>query len=178
MRLLPEEYLKAVPPMPVVLLCTVHNDVMNAAPFAWITPVSMAPPLLSAAVRKTRDTFKNIVDTGEFVISVPGPDLLNKVKKAAFSYPRDVSEFDMAGLTPEKSEHVEPAGIAECWANIECRLEWMKEAGDHHIVVGRVVGVNVSDDVPAEDFDLRTPDSILHHGGGRDRFASVGDDLE
>ena len=46
-----------------------------------------------------------------------------------------------------KSRIVKPFRIGECQTNFECKLEWMKEAGDHYVVVGRVVAADIRDDV-------------------------------
>ncbi|MFW3146927.1 MAG: flavin reductase family protein [Thermoplasmatota archaeon] len=174
MDLTGSDFLKATPPMPVVLLSTLHGEVKNAAPYAWHMPISMAPPLLGVAIRKTRDTFKNIMDTGEFVVCIPPPSLKDKVILTAKALPRDRSEFELAGLTPIRSRKVAPFGIGECPANLECRLVWSKEAGDHHVVVGEVLHASVSEELGDAD-GIRWPEPLLHIGGGRNLYAGIGD---
>jgi flavin reductase (DIM6/NTAB) family NADH-FMN oxidoreductase RutF len=46
-----------------------------------------------------------------------------------------------------KSRIVKPFRIKECQSNFECKLEWMKEAGDHYVVIGRVVAADIRDNV-------------------------------
>lgn len=169
------DYLKATTPMPVVLVSTLHGDVKNIAPYAWHMPISMDPPLLGVAIRNIRDTFKNIEDTGEFVLCVPGTGLKKSVIKTARSLPRDKSEFDISDLTPMESKVVKPFGVKECQTNIECKLEWMKEAGDHHVVVGKVVHVQISDDLIKDGAKIEHPDPLVHIGGGRNLYAGLGD---
>jgi flavin reductase (DIM6/NTAB) family NADH-FMN oxidoreductase RutF len=147
MELEPEEFMQRIAPPPVVLVSTLYGETKNVAPFGMIMPVSSHPPLLALGVSEKRDTFKNIRETGEFVVGVAGPDLVKQIEVASEGFPRDVSEFDKAGLTPEKSRMVKPYRIGECQANFECRLEWLQEAGDHYIIVGRVVAAAIRDDV-------------------------------
>ena len=161
--------------MPVVLVSTLYGDVKNIAPYAWHMPISMDPPLIGVAIRNIRDTFKNIEDTGEFVICVPGKDLVPNIMETAKPYPRNVSEFEKAGLTPLKSKMVQAFGVKECITNIECKLEWMKEAGDHHVVVGRVENSNVSKELADLGLERNHPEAVIHIGGGRNAFASIGD---
>jgi flavin reductase (DIM6/NTAB) family NADH-FMN oxidoreductase RutF len=175
MDLEPPQYLKATAPMPVVLVSTCFGDINNVAPYAWHMPISMDPPLLGVAIRKIRDTFSNIEDTGEFVMNLPGKDLIPAIKETAKPFPRDESEFEKAGLTPRKSKVISTPGVEECITSIECRLEWMKEAGDHHVVVGRVVHIQISRDLSDRGIDHNHPDAVIHIGGGRNLYATIGD---
>ncbi|MGA1872873.1 MAG: flavin reductase family protein [Thermoplasmatota archaeon] len=169
----PGQYLKATGPLPLVLVSTRHGETMNVAPYAWMMPISIDPPILGVAVRKIRDTFKNIMDNGEFVVSFPGPELKERVIKTADPLPRDQSEFEHAGLTPISSSAVSVPGVEECLTRIECRLEWAKEAGDHHVVVGRVVNVSISRELEERGIDANFPDVLLHIGGGRNLYGRV-----
>ncbi len=173
-----KDYLKATAPMPVILISTRYGDIYNVAPYAWHMPISMDPPLLGVAIRKIRDTFSNIEDTGEFVVNIPGKDLVPAIKETAKSFPRVVSEFDKAGLTPLESRKVSVPSVKECLTSIECKLEWMKEAGDHHVVVGRVLNVRISDELAESGIDSNFPPSVIHIGGGRNLYANIGDIID
>ena len=162
MKVRPEQYLRIIPPTPIVLVSTMHGDVKNVAPFGMNMPISFDPPLYAIGVGATRDTYHNIVDGEEFVVGVPGPELIEQIDVTAQSFPRDVSEFQRAGLTPVQSKVVKPHGIAECQSNLECRLEWMRQAGDHYIVVGRVVAADIVDRLCQKDLSRRALDPVYH----------------
>ncbi len=162
MKLKPEEYGKVIPPPPVVLVSTLHGDVKNIAPFGMNMPISSDPPLYAIGVRDSRDTYKNILETEEFVVAVPGPDLVRQINITAESFPREVSEFERAGLTPLRSEVVRPFGVKECQSNFECRLEWVKQAGDHYIMVGRVVAASINDKIYTEDLSRSVINAVYH----------------
>jgi flavin reductase (DIM6/NTAB) family NADH-FMN oxidoreductase RutF len=130
--------------MPVVLVSTLFGDVKNVAPYAWHMPISIDPPLLGIAMRKSRDTYRNILEQGEFVVAVPGPDLLARMERTADPLPRDRSEFEHAGLTPSPSKKVKPFHVLECPVNMECSFVWEKGSGDHQVVVGKVLHVEMA----------------------------------
>ncbi len=165
----PVQFLANYPPMPVVLVSTLFGEVRNVAPYAWHMPISIDPPLLGIAMRKSRDTYKNILEQGEFVVAVPGPKLLKKMEATAESLPRDRSEFEHAGLTPTPSKMVAPFHVKECPVNMECRFEWEKEAGDHQVVVGRVVHVDV-----VSDGEGHVHDPIYHSMGSGSQYLRLG----
>ena len=106
-------------------------------------PVSYTPPMIALGIFEHWDTFKNIQDSGEFVVAYPSPDLIEKIEISAERFPREISEFDKAKLTPVSSKIIQPFKVKECQVNLECQLEWLKPAGDHHVVVGRIVAADI-----------------------------------
>jgi len=162
MKVRPEEYMRIIPPPPVVLVSTLYGDVKNVAPFGMNMPISSNPPLYAIGVRDTRDTYKNILEAKEFVVAIPGPDLVEEIETTAKRFPREVSEFAKAGLTPLESEVVKPFGVKECQANLECALEWVKQAGDHYIVVGRVVAASIDDRTCTRELSRLVIEPVYH----------------
>lgn len=174
MEVKPEEYIKIIPPPPVVLVSTLYGNVKNIAPFGMNMPVSFHPPLYAIGVKDTRDTYKNILETKEFVVAIPGPDLVQKINITAESFQREVSEFEKAGLTPIASKVVKPFRVKECQSNFECRLEWIKQAGDHYIIVGRVVAVSIDDRIYIKNLSRLIIDPIYHVGAEEGEYAGKG----
>ena len=174
MELDPQTFIEAIAPPPVVLVSTLYGQVKNVAPYGMNMPVSYSPPLLALGIAESRDTFHNIVEAEEFVVAYPGPDLIDKIAVTAKPFPRDVSEFDEAGLTPLPSQVVKPYGVKECQLNLECRLAWHKEAGDHYIVVGQVVAARMNDAVYREHVTRALLDPIYHAGSPEGEYARRG----
>jgi len=154
-----------IPPMGVVLVSTLNGEVANLAPFGMFMPVSSRPPRIALGISERRDTFRNIVNTGEFVVAVPSPEQVEVIRICAIAYPPDVSEFEEAGVTPEPSKVVKPYRVKECQTNLECKLVWMKEAGDHHVVVGEIVAAAVKEELSTPDWD-RTHLQPVYFAGG------------
>ena len=53
----------------------------------------------------------------------------------------DVDKFEAMKLTALPGEHVKAPLIAECIANLECRVVGQLISGDHTIFAGEIVGV-------------------------------------
>ena len=60
--------------------------------------------------------------TGECVIAIPARKLATKVVKAGNSSGRDIDKFATFGLTKMPAERVAPPLIADCFANLECKV--------------------------------------------------------
>lgn len=140
----------------------------NCAPFSFCMPVSADPPMAAIASAHKRHTLANIRETKEFVLNLPPEELVAAVWLCGNPFPKGVSEITEAGLTPVASKMVAPPRLAECAAWFECRLEWEKDAGDHSIVVGRIVAAEVKDEfVEDGGFAFEVAKPLLHLGGVR-----------
>jgi flavin reductase (DIM6/NTAB) family NADH-FMN oxidoreductase RutF len=162
-------FYEIVSPRLTVLITTVDKDGrVNAAPFSFVTPVSLDPPLFLFAAAPARHTLANARETGEFVLNVPPEAALHKLWVCSKPFAKGVSEAEEAGLTLKKSAEVGPPSIEECIAWIECRVEFDLEAGDHVLVVGRVVHAECKDEfMKGEHFDVAKAKPALHIRGNR-----------
>lgn len=154
-------------PRPTIMVTTVNNQgQVNAAPFSFTMPVSIKPPLIAFASVPSHHTFRNIKLNGEFVVNIPTEPILKELWITGKKFPDGVNEIERAGLSAIPSLSVIPPRIADCIAQIECKLYWIKKAGDHHLVVGRVLKVHAHKNALKEgllDVDRMKP--ILHLGG-------------
>ncbi len=174
MEVQPEDYIRIIAPPPVVLVSTLYDTVKNVAPFGMVMPVSHNPPMIALGVFEQWDTFKNILDTQDFVVTYPSPDLINQIEAAAKRWSRDISEFEKAGLTPIPSKVIKSYRIKECQVNLECQLEWCKPAGDHQVVVGRIVAADISDELWEEELSRAMIDPVYDAGGKEQLYARKG----
>ena len=167
MKLNPSKWYKVLAPRPVVLVSTVNSKgVSNAAPFSFVMPVSIDPPLIAFASDPGHDTVRNIKKTREFVVNIPAKGILKKLWICRESFPYGVSEIDRAGLTEQPSLRVKPARIKECIAHFECRLFRQQRAGDHLLVIGKVVEAAVDDRCFRRGkYGLKKALPLLHVGG-------------
>lgn len=129
---------------------------VNAASFSNLTSVSTDPMRLVLAVYKAWDTIKNIRATREFVVNVPSKNLLKEVwtcgdKYAGNPIPRGIDELKVAGLTEIPSEKVKPPRVAECPMHLECKVAWIKNVGDHYLILGDIVSASYTDGVFNKD---------------------------
>ena len=169
MEINPSAFYEILSPRCTVLISTVDKSgKANAAPFSFLTPVSSNPPLLLFAATPARHTLENVRETGDFVLNIVPEELLDKLLVCSRSFPKGVSEIQEAGLTERKSNEVKSPSIEECVGWIECQLEFEKEAGDHILVVGRVVYAECKDDYMKQgEFDISRAKPLMHIRGNR-----------
>ncbi|MFN8218394.1 MAG: flavin reductase family protein [Solirubrobacterales bacterium] len=99
-----------------------------------VTSVSLEPPLILLCPAHTSTTWPNIRSAGEFCVNVMAAHHEELTRCFAS---RGVDRFD--GVAYENRPTGPALSDAVAW--IECRLEAEHEAGDHTIVVARVVAV-------------------------------------
>ena len=137
----------ALRPVPVILVSCGHGEQANIITIAWTGILCSSPPQVGIGVRSDRHSHRLIQETGEFVVNVPGEELLGEVEYCGFNSGRDVAKFAVDGLTPTPGSAVRTPIIAECPINIECRLAHTLSLGSHDLFVGQVVAVQISQDV-------------------------------
>ncbi len=148
----------AIVPRPIGWISTVDaHGVPNLAPYSFFNAVCSNPPtlLFCPAIRakdhERKDTLKNVIATGEFVVNIVTESLAEALYLTSGEYPPDVSEFDAAGLTPAPSVAVRAPRVAESPIHFECKLDRIitigETPGGASIVVGRVVHIHVADEV-------------------------------
>jgi len=168
------QWYKVLAPRSVVLISTVNaKGVSNAAPFSFVMPTSCDPPLIAFASSPDHHTVKNILKTKDFVVNIPGHEILKELWVCANDFPAGVSEIKKAGLTEERSTKVKSPRIKECFAHFECKLFRKYLAGDHLLIVGRVLRADVRDDYLSGKKYLITQANPLMHIGG-DEFGLLG----
>ncbi len=122
---------------PVILITTAgESGVINGGAFGAYT--NLSPGEVGIAIGKPSDTYQNIKRSGEFVINVPGADLLEAIHIFGSDLPADVSEVEKAKLTPVPSRKISVPSLAECVAAVECRYQKELEIGYHSFVVAEV----------------------------------------
>jgi flavin reductase (DIM6/NTAB) family NADH-FMN oxidoreductase RutF len=168
MELEPKKFYRFLSPRPAVLLTTIDGDKnINAAPFSFVMPVSMDPPLLAIAIGTKQSTLSDIRNTREFVVNVPPESIIDRFWACSQERTQGIDQLRKTGLTEVPSAKVLAPSVGECNVWFECFLEFEKELGDHVVVVGRVVNLTVKDEVLGKDgnLDLKKAASIMHISG-------------
>jgi flavin reductase (DIM6/NTAB) family NADH-FMN oxidoreductase RutF len=147
-------------PGPVVLVTTVHKGRANIMTLSWLTMMEFEPPLIGMVMSDRNYSFAALKATKQCVINIPTVELAAKVVAVGNSSGRRVDKFAAFGLTPRPARHVEPPLIAECYANLECRVTDARMANRYNFFVLEVLKAWID---PARK-NTRT----LHHlGKGR-----------
>lgn len=109
-------------PGPVVLLTTSIRGSPNVMPMSWHTMMEFEPPLVGCVVSNRGETFQALRTTRECVLNIPDVALAEKVVGCGNTSGRDTDKFVRFGLTSQTAKTVGAPLIAECFANLECRV--------------------------------------------------------
>jgi flavin reductase (DIM6/NTAB) family NADH-FMN oxidoreductase RutF len=148
----------SVVPRPIALVTTLSQEgVLNAAPFSYFSIVASKPPLLSVSVQRKqgmmKDTARNAIGTGAFVIHITDESIIGKVNETAANLPSNQSEVPRAGFTPIPSEAIVVPGLKEAKIRMECLLEQAIPLGGTDeqaacdLLIGRVVRFHLAEEV-------------------------------
>lgn len=116
-----------------------HEGQRSICPVGWTMRTSMAPPMMAVSVAPSRFTHRLIEGSGAFVLAYPGRELAPATAYCGTHSGRDVDKFAQAGVTAQPGRRVAAPVIAECIANLECRVVDRFATGDHSIFVGEVL---------------------------------------
>ena len=144
-----------VVPRPIALISGVSSSgVVNLAPFSFFNVVSATPPTIVVGVSRRpdggqKDTLVNIESSGEFVVNIVDDDVSEAMNRTSADYPLEIDEFEVAGLTPARSDLVVPPSASESPVSMECRLEQVVAIGHsqrpNSLVIAEIVLMHVKD---------------------------------
>lgn len=146
-------------PGPVVLLTTSHKGHANVMTMSWHTMMEFEPPLVGCVVSGRDFSFTALKATRQCVLAIPTADLAEKVVACGNSSGRRVDKFHAFGLTPEGASMVAAPLIAECYANLECRVVNTRLLNRYNFFVLEVVKAWI-------DPGIKDPQTLHHRGRG------------
>jgi len=124
-------------PRPISFVSTVSMDgKKNLAPFSYFQVVDHDPPILvigfSARAGRPKDTRRNLIETGECVISVVSDHMIEAVNATSLDVPHNVSEWGLSGFKAASSSTVKAKRVEDAIFSIEGKLLEMKELDYGH----------------------------------------------
>ncbi|MFN3936059.1 MAG: flavin reductase family protein [Gemmobacter sp.] len=142
-----------VTPRPIAWITTLGLDgVVNAAPYSFFNAMGPNPPTVAIGmqrdpVRGWKDSPRNIMDTGEFVVNLVPEPLAEAMNVTCIDAPPAVSEIELAGLETAACDHIRPPRIAAAPVSFECvNLASVVTGPQQVVVIGRVIAVHVRDE--------------------------------
>lgn len=124
-------------------------------PLVFFSGMSSKPAIVGFGVGSKRDggkkdTLANIEFSRDFVINAVTDALAEAMNQTSGEYPSQIDEFQVANLTPLKSDLVKPPRVAESPVNMECRLLQILEFGEaphvNGFIIGEVLRVHIKDE--------------------------------
>lgn len=152
----------AVAPRPIAWASTVdENGQPNLAPYSFFNAFSSNPPIVvfssnrRVANNTTKDTLHNIETTGEVVINMVNYPLVRQMAVTGVEFPKEVNEFEKAGLTMLPSDLVKPFRVKESPIHFECKVDKIVPLGDKggagHLIICNIVRIHISETVVDEN---------------------------
>ncbi|MDZ4402337.1 flavin reductase family protein [Prosthecobacter sp.] len=146
-------------PGPVVLVTTARAGRANIMTLTWHTMMEFEPPLVGCVISAQNDSFDLLRETGECVLNVPTVELIEQVVGCGNTTGRKVNKFRRFGLTPMPASKVQAPLIAECYANLECRVVERRLVTKYNFFVLEVVQAWI-------DPRQKRPKTLHHQGEG------------
>jgi flavin reductase (DIM6/NTAB) family NADH-FMN oxidoreductase RutF len=154
------------------------SGVNNLAPYSFFNAFNYVPPIIGFASIGYKDTLRNIEETGEFVWNLTTRALADAMNHSCAAVGPEVSEFDLAGLTPLASTVVAPPRVAESPVTLECkRTQVLQLQGadgaqaETWLVLGEVVAVHIDQSLLKDGvYDTAAAGHVLRGGGAADYF--------
>jgi flavin reductase (DIM6/NTAB) family NADH-FMN oxidoreductase RutF len=159
-----------VNPRPIAWVGTRGAMGDNLAPYSFFNALAYTPPQVMFASNASKDSLRNIVETGVFSISTVEHARREKMNVTSGLYPPGTDEFTLAGVARAECMTIPCPRVADAPACLECELvEVIRLRGpDNHLVIGEVRGVHLRDDCLVNGrFDV-TRFGALARGGYRD----------
>lgn len=156
-------------PVPAVMVsCGDIDGEKNIITVAWTGTINTNPPMTYVSIRPERHSYKMIKKSGEFVINLVTEKLAYACDYCGVRSGKDVDKFKEMKLTAVKGNEVSSPLIYESPVNIECKVKDIVELGSHHMFIGEVVSVSVSDEYMDETgkFHFNKSKPICYSHGG------------
>lgn len=134
-----DKVFELIEPGPVVLVSTAHKGRANLMTMSWHLPMEFTPPLIGCVIGPWDHSHVALRATKECVIAIPGVDLAERVVGIGNCTGAEVDKFKAFRLTPVAAAKVKAPLVAECLANLECRLVDTTLAGKYGFLVLKVV---------------------------------------
>ena len=146
-------------PGPVVMVTTSRKGQANIMTMSWHTMMEFEPPMVGCVISNRNYTFSLLKATKECVINIPTEELAKKVVSCGNTSGRSVDKFTTFHLTPAVAAFVKAPLIAECYANLECKVVDTSMATKYNFFILEVLKAWIAPSV-------KHPRTIHHLGKG------------
>lgn len=130
-----------IEPGPVILVTTAYKRYNNVMTAGFHLMMQHAPPLLGCVIGPWDYSYKALRITKECVVAIPTVDLADKVVDIGNCSGAEVDKFKTFNLTALPAENIQAPLIAECLANIECRVVDMRMVRKYNLFILEAIKV-------------------------------------
>jgi flavin reductase (DIM6/NTAB) family NADH-FMN oxidoreductase RutF len=130
-------------PVPTFLVsCADAGGRANIITISYAGIVNTSPPLINISIKPSRLSHGIIKDSGEFVVNIPGEELLEISDWCGVVSGREFDKFAGTGLTALPAEKVKAPLIKECPVNLECAVTAIHPCGIYDLFIAEVVAAH------------------------------------
>ena len=168
-----------VGPRPIGWVAT-HDEAgrLNLAPYSFFNAFNYTPPIVGFSSIGYKDSVRNAERTRLFTWNLATRPLAEAMNATCAAVPPEVSEFELAGLTPRASTVISVPHVAESPVNFECKVTQIVQLQTVDatpvptwLVLGEVVAVHIDKSLLVEGvYDTAAARPILRGGGPADYF--------
>ncbi|URI10219.1 flavin reductase family protein [Aquincola tertiaricarbonis] len=168
-----------VGPRPIGWVAT-HDEAgrLNLAPYSFFNAFNYTPPIVGFSSIGYKDSVRNAERTRLFTWNLATRPLAEAMNATCAAVPPEVSEFELAGLTPRASTLISVPHVAESPVNFECKVTQIVRLQtvdatpvDTWLVLGEVVAVHIDKSLLVGGvYDTAAARPILRGGGPADYF--------
>jgi flavin reductase (DIM6/NTAB) family NADH-FMN oxidoreductase RutF len=146
-------------PGPIVLVSSAWKGEANVMTMGWHMVMEFSPSLVGCLIAGSNHSFELIRRSRECVINVPTVELADAVVGIGNCSGGDTDKFARFRLTALPAVKVKAPLIAECFANLECRLADGALIDKYNVFIWEVVKAHA----PASP---KYPKTLHYHGDG------------
>lgn len=128
-----------IEPGPVVMVTTAERGKANIMTMSWHMMIDFVPPIAALCMSENNYSFAALKKTKQCVINIPSVELIKSVVGVGNCTGAKVDKFKKFDLTPVEASLVEVPMIAQCYANLECKVIDIKMAKQYNIFIVEVV---------------------------------------
>ncbi len=150
-----------------------ENGLENVAIFNSLIHLGANPPLFGFISRPDsveRDTLENIRTTESYTLNFMHKKWVKEAHQTSARYPKDVSEFEAVGLTPQYLGNTFAPFVEEATIKIELKFQEIADIkiNSTKMIIGSVDKIIIPKDLLAEDGLVRADELLL--SGGLDAY--------
>lgn len=130
-------------PVPAVIVTCGTMEQPLALTIAWTGILASDPPKTYISVRRERNSYGVIKDSGEFVINLVNKKLVFAADYCGIKSGRNTNKFADMHFESSPATQVKCPTIDASPLNIECRVTDVIPLGSHDMFIADILGVNV-----------------------------------
>ena len=124
-------------PSGLFVLTIRHGDAETGMLASWVQQCSFEPPQLSIALKRERDVWAWLTEGGAFTLNILDDSQTDMIGHFGRGFALTEAAFE--GVAVERPDGAPPV-VSEALAYLDCRVVGRVNAGDHDLLIGRVVG--------------------------------------